>query len=54
MKLLKEPIINDLGLCSYVCTNSLETAHLASEKLETGSVAVNTGVVAIAEAPFVE
>jgi succinate-semialdehyde dehydrogenase/glutarate-semialdehyde dehydrogenase len=43
---------NDLGLCSYVCTNSLETAHLASEKLETGSVAVNTGAVAIAEAPF--
>jgi succinate-semialdehyde dehydrogenase / glutarate-semialdehyde dehydrogenase len=43
---------NDLGLCSYVCTNSMETAHLASEKLETGSVAVNTGVVAIAEAPF--
>ena len=31
---------------------SMETAHLASEKLETGSVAVNTGFVAIAEAPF--
>ena len=43
---------NELGLCSYVCTNSMETAHLASEQLETGSVAVNTGVVAIAEAPF--
>ena len=43
---------NDLGLCSYVCTNSMETANLASEKLETGSVAVNTGVVAVAEAPF--
>ena len=43
---------NDLGLCSYVCTNSMETAHLASEKLETGSVAVNTGAVAVAEAPF--
>ena len=39
-------------MCSYVCTNSMERAHLASEQLETGSVAVNTGVVAIAEAPF--
>ena len=43
---------HELGLCSYVCTNSMEKAHLASEQLETGSVAVNTGVVAIAEAPF--
>ena len=43
---------HELGLCSYVCTKSMETAHLASEQLETGSVAVNTGVVAIAEAPF--
>ena len=43
---------HDLGLCSYVCTNSMEKAHLASEQLETGSVAVNTGAVAIAEAPF--
>ena len=32
----------------------MEKAHLASEQLETGSVAVNTGVVAIAEAPFGE
>jgi len=43
---------HELGLCSYVCTNSMETAHLASEQLETGSVAVNTPMVAIAEAPF--
>jgi len=43
---------NDLGLCSYICTNSMDKAHIASEKLETGCVAVNTGVVAIAEAPF--
>ena len=43
---------HELGLCSYVCTNSMEKAHLASEQLETGSVAVNTGAVAIAEAPF--
>ena len=43
---------HELGLCSYVCTNSMKIANLASEQLETGSVAVNTGVVAIAEAPF--
>ena len=43
---------NDLGLCSYICTNSMEQAHRASELMETGTVAVNTPVVAIAEAPF--
>ena len=43
---------HELGLCSYVCTNSMKTAHLASEQLETGSVGVNTGFIAIAEAPF--
>ena len=44
---------HELGLCSYVCTNSMEKAHLASEQLETGTVGVNTGFIAIAEAPFV-
>jgi len=43
---------NDLGLCSYICTNSMERAHKASELMETGTVAVNTALVAIAEAPF--
>ena len=43
---------HELGLCSYVCTGSMETAHLASEQLETGTVGVNTGLIAIAEAPF--
>ena len=43
---------HELGLSSYVCTNSMEKAHLASEKLETGTVGVNTGMIAIAEAPF--
>ena len=43
---------HELGLCSYVCTNSMEKAHLASEQLETGTVGVNTGFIAIAEAPF--
>ncbi len=43
---------NDLGLCSYLYTNSMDQAHIGSEKLESGCVAVNTGVVAVAEAPF--
>ena len=43
---------NDLGLCSYIYTNNLEKAHKASESMETGCVAVNTPVVAVAEAPF--
>ena len=43
---------NDLGLCSYVYTTDLKKANMASEILETGCVAVNTPVVAVAEAPF--
>ena len=43
---------NDLGLCSYICTNSMEKAHRASELMESGTVAVNTPLVALAEAPF--
>ena len=43
---------NDLGLASYVYTNNLEKAHKTSELMETGTVAVNTGVVALPEAPF--
>ena len=44
---------NDLGLSSYICTNSMEKANRASELMETGTVAVNTPLVAIAEAPFI-
>jgi succinate-semialdehyde dehydrogenase / glutarate-semialdehyde dehydrogenase len=43
---------NDLGLCSYIYTNNLEKANRASELIETGCVAVNTPIVAVAEAPF--
>jgi succinate-semialdehyde dehydrogenase/glutarate-semialdehyde dehydrogenase len=43
---------NDLGLCSYIYTNNLEKANRASELIESGCVAVNTAVVAVAEAPF--
>tara|TARA_B100000700_G_scaffold134670_1_gene150436 strand:- start:2657 stop:4093 length:1437 start_codon:yes stop_codon:yes gene_type:complete len=43
---------HDLGLASYIFTNSMKKAHKTSELMETGVVAVNTPVVAIAEAPF--
>ncbi len=43
---------NVLGLCSYVYTKNLKKAYRASELMETGCVAVNTPVVAVAEAPF--
>ena len=43
---------HDQGLASYIFTNSMEKAHKTSELMETGVVAVNTPVVALAEAPF--
>ena len=43
---------HELGLASYICTSSMERAHRASELIETGTVVVNTPLVAIAEAPF--
>ena len=43
---------HELGLASYIFTNSMEKAHKTSELMETGVVAVNTPVVAVAEAPF--
>ena len=43
---------HELGLASYVYTNSMKKAHKTSELMETGVVAVNTPVVAVAEAPF--
>ncbi len=43
---------NILGLASYIYTNNLERAYKASDLMETGTVAVNTGVVALPEAPF--
>ena len=51
-EVIKRANNNDLGLASYVYTNKLEVAHKASELIETGTVAVNTGVVALPEAPF--
>ena len=51
-EVIKRANNNDLGLASYIFTNNMEKAHKASEQMETGTVAVNTPVVAIAEAPF--
>ena len=51
-EVIKRANNNDLGLASYIFTNNLEKANKASELMETGTVAVNTAVVAVAEAPF--
>ncbi len=51
-EVIKRANNNDLGLASYLYTNNLGKAHKASELMETGTVAVNTGVVALPEAPF--
>ncbi len=51
-EVIKRANNHELGLASYVYTNSMERAHKSSEMLETGVVAVNTPVVAVAEAPF--
>jgi len=51
-EVIKRSNDNDLGLASYVYTNSLEKAHKVSERMETGTCAVNTPAVAFAEVPF--
>ena len=51
-EVIKRANNNVLGLASYIYTNNLEKAHKASELMETGTVAVNTAVVALPEAPF--
>ena len=51
-EVMKRANDNDLGLCSYIYTTDLKKANKASEQIESGCVAVNTPVVAVAEAPF--
>ena len=51
-EVIKRANNHELGLASYICTNSMELANKASEQIETGTVAVNTPLVAQAEAPF--
>ncbi|KEF63763.1 succinate-semialdehyde dehydrogenase (NADP+) [Exophiala aquamarina CBS 119918] len=43
---------SDVGLASYVMTTDLARSHRVSERLETGMVAINTGVVSDAPVPF--
>lgn len=42
----------EVGLASYVMTSDLGRSYRVSEKLETGMVAINTGVISDAPAPF--
>ncbi|KAI9929627.1 hypothetical protein ASPWEDRAFT_740991 [Aspergillus wentii DTO 134E9] len=42
----------DVGLASYVMTSDLARSHRVSERLEFGMVALNTGVISDAAAPF--
>lgn len=43
---------SDVGLASYLMTSDLGRSYRVSEKLETGMVAINTGVISDAPAPF--
>ncbi len=51
-EVIKRANNHELGLASYICTNSMEKANKASDQIETGTVAINTPLVAQAEAPF--
>ncbi|KAL4802252.1 Aldehyde/histidinol dehydrogenase [Aspergillus unguis] len=42
----------EVGLASYLITSDLGKAHRISERLEFGMVAINTGVISDAAAPF--
>ncbi|WQF77310.1 Putative aldehyde dehydrogenase domain, aldehyde/histidinol dehydrogenase [Colletotrichum destructivum] len=43
---------SEVGLASYIITNDLARSHRVSEQLEFGMVAINTGVISDASAPF--
>ena len=43
---------SDVGLASYVMTSNMARSYRVSEKLQTGMVALNTGVVSDAPVPF--
>ncbi|KAJ5081574.1 hypothetical protein NUU61_009838 [Penicillium alfredii] len=42
----------EVGLASYIMTTDLARSHRVSQRLETGMVAINTGVISDAAAPF--
>lgn len=43
---------SSVGLASYFCTNNLSRAFRFSNRLETGLVGVNAGIISTATAPF--
>jgi succinate-semialdehyde dehydrogenase / glutarate-semialdehyde dehydrogenase len=43
---------SEVGLAAYVMTSDLNRSYRVSERLETGMVAINTGVISDAPAPF--
>ncbi|KZL64577.1 succinate-semialdehyde dehydrogenase (NAD-dependent aldehyde dehydrogenase), partial [Colletotrichum tofieldiae] len=43
---------SEVGLASYIITNDLARSHRVAEHLEFGMVAINTGVISDASAPF--
>ncbi|MFL2883208.1 MAG: NAD-dependent succinate-semialdehyde dehydrogenase [Pelagibacteraceae bacterium] len=51
-EVIKRANDNELGLASYIYTNSMENAHKVSDQMQTGTCAVNTPAVAFAEVPF--
>ncbi|KAK4935466.1 hypothetical protein LTR10_023482 [Elasticomyces elasticus] len=51
-EVIKRANNSDVGLASYVMTSDLARSYRVSERLETGMIAVNTGVVSDAPVPF--
>ncbi|KAL0935944.1 succinate-semialdehyde dehydrogenase [Colletotrichum truncatum] len=51
-EVIKRANNSDVGLASYLITNDLGRSHRVSEQLEFGMVAINTGVISDASAPF--
>ncbi|KAJ9606507.1 hypothetical protein H2200_009468 [Cladophialophora chaetospira] len=51
-EVVKRANSSDVGLASYLMTSDLARSYRVSEKLETGMVAINTGVISDAPAPF--
>ena len=43
----------DRGLASYIMTSNMNRARQVSEALQAGMVAINTGAIADAAAPYV-
>jgi succinate-semialdehyde dehydrogenase / glutarate-semialdehyde dehydrogenase len=51
-EIVKRANKSEVGLAAYVMTSDLNRSYRISESLETGMVAINTGVISDAPAPF--